>query len=48
MVLIAGLPGLSGLLAVQHVLDNVLDVKLISAVPILSKRPKSVVVVVIS
>ena len=48
VALIAGLPGLSGPLAVQHALDNVLDVKLISAVPILSKRPKSVVVVVIS
>ena len=48
VVLIAGLPGPSGPLAVQHVLVNELDVKLISAVLILSKRPKSVVAVVIS
>ena len=48
VVLIAGLPGPSSLLAVQHVLVNGLDVKLISAVLIQSKRPKSVVAVVIS
>ena len=48
VVLIAGLPGLSGPLAVQHVLVNGLDVKLISAAPILSKSLKSVVVVVTS
>ena len=48
VVLIAGPPGLSGPLAVQHVLVNGLDVKLISVVPILSKRQKSVVAVVIS
>ena len=48
VVLIAGLPGLSGPLAVQHVLVDGLDVKLISAAPILSKSLKSVVVVVTS
>ena len=48
VVLIAGLPGPSGLLAVQHVLVNGLDVKLISALLIQSKRLKSVVAVVIS
>ena len=48
VVLIAGLPGPSGLLAVQHVLDRELDVKLTFAVLILSKRLKSVVAVVIS
>ena len=48
VVLIAGLPGPSGLLAVQHVLVNGLDVELISAVLTQSKRLKPVVAVVIS